>query len=262
MRLLRTPVGLLRLTSVGVAFAATMALASPDAFAQRRAAQPTNVLPMLVSSVTPQNGQLMANVLIGSHSVLTPLTMSARPAAPGAVCPILDLSLGPINLSLLGLNVDTSPICLVVTAQQGGGLLGDLLCGIANLLNQGTPLADILAGLTQVQLDTLNNGLTQLLNQAVFIPLTSSNAVTSATCSILHLSLGPLDLTLLGLRVQLNNCNNGPVTVDVTATPGGGLLGDLLCGLSNLLNNNAPNQTPPLLSLLQQIAALLGNLLG
>ena len=49
----------------------------------------------------------------------------------------LNLALGPINLSLLGLNVDTSPICLDITAQQGGGLLGDLLCGVANLLNGG-----------------------------------------------------------------------------------------------------------------------------
>jgi hypothetical protein len=253
---------------VGLAVAATLALASPDAFAQRRAPQPINVVPITVASVTPQAGQLVANVLIGSHSVLVPLTMTARPAPAAAgvqaaaVCPILDLSLGPINLSLLGLNVDTSPICLVVTAQQGGGLLGDLLCGIANLLNQGTPLADILAGLTQTQLDTLNYGMTQLLNQAVFIPLTSSNAVTSATCSILHLALGPLDLNLLGLRVELDNCHNGPVTVDITATQGGGLLGDLLCGLTNLLNNNGPNQTPAVLSLLQQIAALLGRILG
>lgn len=265
---LRTPVELGRLSAVGLALAAALTLAVPDAYAQRRAAQPMNVVPITVASVTPQAGQLVANVLIGSHSVPVPLTMAARPAPAGAgvqaaaTCPILDLSLGPINLSLLGLNVDTSPICLVITAQQGGGLLGDLLCGIANLLNQGTPLADILAGLTQTQLDTLNFGLTQLLNQAVFIPLTSSNAVTGATCSVLSLSLGPLDLTLLGLRVQLNNCSNGPVTLDVTATQGGGLLGDLLCGLTNLLNNNGPNQTAPVMNLLRQISALLGRLLG
>lgn len=265
MSLLRTRAGALRVTSVGLACAAMLALGATDSFAQRRAAQPTNVVPITVASVTPQAGQLVANVLIGSHSVLVPLTMTARPAPAGAAaasCPILDLSLGPINLSLLGLNVDTSPICLVVTAHQGGGLLGDLLCGIANLLNQGTPLADVLAGLSQTQLDTLNFGLTQLLNQAVFIPLTSSNAVTSATCSILHLSLGPLDLNLLGLQVQLNNCSNGPVVVDVTATQGGGLLGDLLCGVANLLHNNAPNQTPAVLNLLNQIAQLLGGILG
>ena len=50
-------------------------------------------------------------------------------------------------------------------------------------------------------------------------------------CRILTLQLGPLDLNLLGLRVQLNRVN-----LRITAIPGGGLLGDLLCGIANLLN--------------------------
>jgi hypothetical protein len=50
-------------------------------------------------------------------------------------------------------------------------------------------------------------------------------------CNILTLVLGPLDLNLLGLRVQLNRIN-----LRITAIPGGGLLGDLLCGIANLLN--------------------------
>lgn len=263
MSYLRARVGLSRLTAVGLAFTATLALSTSDAYAQRkRAPQTINVVPITVASVTPQAGQLVANVLIGSHSVPVPINLSVGELAANATCPILNLQLGPINLSLLGLNVDTSSICLDITAQQGGGLLGDLLCGIANLLSGGTPLADVLAGLTPDQLNTLNFGLTQVLNQAVFIPLTSSEAVTAATCEILSLALGPLDLNLLGLRVELDDCANGPVTVDVTATQGGGLLGDLLCGLTNLLNNNSSNQTPPVLNLLRQIAAVLGSLLG
>jgi len=51
------------------------------------------------------------------------------------------------------------------------------------------------------------------------------------TCPVLTLTLGPLDLNLLGLRVQLNRVN-----LRITAIQGGGLLGDLLCGLSGLLN--------------------------
>jgi hypothetical protein len=50
-------------------------------------------------------------------------------------------------------------------------------------------------------------------------------------CKVLTLNLGPLDLNLLGLRVQLNQVN-----LRITAIPGGGLLGDLLCGVANLLN--------------------------
>jgi hypothetical protein len=50
-------------------------------------------------------------------------------------------------------------------------------------------------------------------------------------CPILTLVLGPLDLNLLGLRIQLNRIN-----LRITAIPGGGLLGDLLCAIANLLN--------------------------
>jgi hypothetical protein len=51
----------------------------------------------------------------------------------------------------------------------------------------------------------------------------------------LHLTLGPLDLNLLGLQVHLNQ-----VVLDVTAVPGAGnLLGNLLCAVANLLNNPA-----------------------
>jgi hypothetical protein len=50
-------------------------------------------------------------------------------------CNILDLDLGAIHLDLLGLNVNLAPVALDVTAQPGGGLLGDLLCAVAGLLN-------------------------------------------------------------------------------------------------------------------------------
>jgi hypothetical protein len=59
-----------------------------------------------------------------------------------------------------------------------------------------------------------------------------TRAATTASCQILHLDLGPLDLNLLGLNVHLNE-----VVLDITATPGAGnLLGNLLCGVANLLN--------------------------
>jgi hypothetical protein len=56
-----------------------------------------------------------------------------------ATCQILDLTLGPIDLTLLGLHLHVNRIHITLTATQGGGLLGDLLCSIANLLN-GDPL--------------------------------------------------------------------------------------------------------------------------
>jgi hypothetical protein len=235
-------------------------LFASDAFAQRKPPSTFNVLPINFTSVTVQGGQLVAAGTIGSTAFQQPLVLTPGALLPGATCPILDLSLGPINLSLLGLNVDTSPICLEITATQGGGLLGDLLCGIANLLNGGTPLATILAGLTSSQLNTLNTGLTTVLNQ-VFAQATSSKAVVGATCDVLNLAVGPLDLSILGLNVSLDDCSGGPVTVDITATQGGGLLGDLLCSLSDLLSGPNPNTTA-VLQVLRQIARTIGQLIG
>jgi hypothetical protein len=51
-------------------------------------------------------------------------------------CQILDLTLGPIHLDLLGLVVDTNQIHLQITAESGpGNLLGNLLCSVAHLLD-------------------------------------------------------------------------------------------------------------------------------
>lgn len=246
-----------------VALVAMLAVSAPDAFAQQgKGKKPTtvNVLPITIQSVTVTGGQLMANGLVGTTAFSTPITLTPQ-AVPGAACPILNLSLGPINLDLLGLNVDTSPICLDITAVPGSGaLLGNLLCGIANLLNSGLTQSAVLSGLTPQELATLDSGLTQLLNQAVFVPLSSSEALQSATCNVLSLAIGPVDLNLLGLRVELDDCDDGPVTLDITADPAGGLLGSLLCSLANLLNSSG-TQTA-ILAVLRNIAALIGALVA
>jgi hypothetical protein len=67
------------------------------------------------------------------------------------------------------------------------------------------------------------------------ISMLLDSAATQASCEILHLELGPLDLNLLGLEVHLNR-----IVLDITAVPGAGnLLGNLLCAIANLLNGNA-----------------------
>lgn len=143
-------------------------------------------------------------------------------AGMGGGCSVLDLSLAPINLALLGLHVDTSPICLSITAFQGEGLLGDLLCGLAG----GD--TSLLGGLG----DLLSPVLTGALEQATPVPHAAQGDVCSGDCDVLPLSLGPIDLTLLGLNVHLDDCSDGPVQVCVSATATEGLLGGLLCGLA------------------------------
>jgi len=224
--------------------------------------QATSLLPLRITNVAVQNGQLIANGLIGNQAFTAPLTVTAAPQSTAAT-PILSLQLAPIHLNLLGLTVDTSNICLNVSAQAGpGNLLGNLLSNVANLLNDGSSLGGILGGLTSAQTTALTSGITGLLNGALGAA-TSSSATPSVTPgNVLHLSLGPVNLNLLGLQVRLDNCNNGPVTVDISAVPGpGNLLGNLISGLAGILDRN---HVPPglLRNQLSQISNAINGLLG
>jgi len=231
-------------------------LAAPTLTGQQLVAQAMNL--HFTGFTTNQAGQLMANGTAFNIPLSTPVTLTTTPNAADPTCPILNLHLNAIHLDLLGLNVDTSNICLAINAESGpGNLLGNLLCNVANLLNTGTPLSNILNGLTSVNPTDLTSGLTSLLN-GVVNNLTGSLASSAAdpqadpggVCNVLDLSLGPVQLNLLGLEVNLDNCANGPVTVDVTAQPGpGNLLGNLLCNVADLLNQpNATNAVEALLN--------------
>ena len=99
---------------------------------------------------------------------------------------------------------------------------------------------------------TLTNTAGTVLGSIVqTVSLIVNSAATQASCEILHLELGPLDLNLLGLVVHLDR-----VVLDITAVPGAGnLLGNLLCAIANLLNSGGPLQQ--IINLLNQILALL-----
>jgi hypothetical protein len=270
-----------KLVSAVTALAVLSMTSSLPFFAADALAKPKNntisVVPT-ITSVTVVGGQLVAagtaTATIKGQTYTVPFSgvpvdikLAANQQGAGA-CPILDLMLGPIHLNLLGLDVQTSPICLTITAFDQGGLLGDLLCSIANLLNGGLTLSQILAGqgtgtlpgLTAAQLTSLLGGLANLLNAALAnLYQAILTLITQGTqqhqCAILHLELGPLDLTLLGLQVVLDNCMNGPVTVDITGITGqGNLLGNLLC---QLLGGGLINIGTTLQNILNQILSLL-----
>ncbi|HKG42663.1 MAG TPA: hypothetical protein VKB10_00290 [Gaiellaceae bacterium] len=48
-----------------------------------------------------------------------------------AICTVLDLTLGPLDLNLLGLMVHLDRVHLLITANSEGGILGSLLCSLA-----------------------------------------------------------------------------------------------------------------------------------
>jgi hypothetical protein len=91
-------------------------------------------------------------------------------------------------------------------------------------------------------------GATQTVNQAF-----TNLVVTPAAqrCTILHLDLGPIFLNLLGLQLTTS-----PITLDLTAVAGAGnLLGNLLCAVAHLLDQNP--LAAAIQNLLSQINAIL-----
>jgi hypothetical protein len=133
-------------------------------------------------------------------------------------CNILTLTLQQLDLTLLGLNVHLDKVNLRVTGQRRGGILGRLFCSLAgakaNLAKASTAAhkLTVRASRHPMQLMSISTGVRAKTAQA-------------ATCSVLDLVLGPLHLNLLGLVIDLNR-----VHLTITATRGGGILGDLFCG--------------------------------
>jgi hypothetical protein len=193
---------------------------------------------------TPEAPVLNAVVSLGNDIDVVPITLTTQELTPeqqqAGECAILNLELGPIDLDLLGLEVDTSAICLDITAVEGAGVLGDLLCGLSGGLDLGGIIDELGAQLDDV-LGQLDDLLDDLFDQAFTVTevfgqaLGGGGEVTvqqEGICDVLFLSLGPVDLNLLGLNVALDDCEDGPVTIDVNANPEGGLLGQVLCGIA------------------------------
>src|SRR4029453_4321682 len=96
-----------------------------------------------------ENGAVVATgLLTGTVTTATGVVSSVArtitlPVVIGdTTCEILHLDLGPLTLDLLGLQIDLSRIVLDITAEAGAGnLLGNLLCAVANLLNDPGGLA-------------------------------------------------------------------------------------------------------------------------
>ncbi|MCD4535925.1 hypothetical protein LRP67_17695 [Nocardioides sp. cx-169] len=86
-------------------------------------------------------------------------------------------------------------------------------------------------------------------------PVKAGKSVNArATCDILDLVLGPLDLDLLGLRVHLDRV----VLTIIAATGAGNLLGNLLCAVTGLLDGGLNGLLGRLVLLLNRILSQLG----
>ena len=139
----------------------------------------------------------------------------------------------------------SSPLAIPVT---GTGPTGTTFSGIFQLQRFAVDQGNLVAsGLLTGVLTTVTAAGTTTTSVARTVTMPA--AVTQATCDILHLDLGPLDLNILGLQIDLSR-----IVLDITAQSGAGnLLGNLLCAVANLLNSPGP-----LADLLNRILAILG----
>ncbi|MBI4899152.1 MAG: ABC transporter substrate-binding protein [Actinobacteria bacterium] len=116
--------------------------------------------------------------------------------------------------------------------------INQVIAGVGTLTGTFTPTQFVnqngqlgLQGIFQGSLTTVSG---------TVIPITQTvtsligNLTPSGSCKILTLDLGPLHLDLLGLVVDLS-----AVHLNITAQSGNGnLLGNLLCSVAGLLDNN------------------------
>jgi predicted nucleotidyltransferase len=161
---------------------------------------------------------------------------------------LITLHLKPIDLNLLGLEVQTNDITVTVSARSGSGeLLGNVLTLASNLIDL-QKASDALNQVLGTTVDLLNSG-------ALGINLGSGSFDTrpEATTDVLTLHVAPVHLDLLGALVDTS-----PVDVSITAHSGPGLiLGNIVTDLANLFND-LPGQPLNIDTLNQKLGDLLG----
>jgi hypothetical protein len=96
----------------------------------------------IVTGVTRHRGAATTFTALRTVRVATingvPARAKGTTARAAASCDVLNLVLGPLDLNLLGLQIDLSRIVLNIVAVTGAGnLLGNLLCAVAGLLDGG-----------------------------------------------------------------------------------------------------------------------------
>jgi hypothetical protein len=107
----------------------------------------------------------------------------------------------------------------------------------------GTPIGSVLVG--KVELPVLVGA------GAARAAATPSAVITQATCQVLHLDIGAINLNLLGLQFA-----TAPITIDLAADDAE-VLGQLICTALELVGN-----VVGLVDILNQILGLLTGLLG
>jgi hypothetical protein len=184
-------------------------------------------------------GVLTSRITGGGQTQVARTPVKFAVAAQAGRCHVLTLNLKDLQLSLLGLNVDLSEVNLRIFAVRrgdGSGILGRLFCALSRSsvrLGRGASVAQAQQAVRALNTRLQDHPMRAFRATAVLTSSGGASAAQAGSCQVLRLVLGPLDLNLLGLVVQLYGAGpNQPVTLTITATPGGGVLGDLFCSVS------------------------------
>jgi hypothetical protein len=176
-------------------------------------------------------------ILLGAVMfTLTPLSVSATTNGPAA----RSTRLAPAAVAVAFADGVTVPV--TGTTSKGGKFTGTFAISQFQVVGDQIVAVGTLTGTIQNSVGNVIGTVLKTIQMLV--------TIKAATCDILHLELGPLDLDLLGLEVHLNK-----IVLDIDADPTGGLLGALLCAVANLLDVGGP--LADIVGLLNQILALL-----
>lgn len=170
------------------------------------------------------------------HTSTVHSKLALTAATGGSGCKVLHLDLQELTLNLLGLNAHLDRVILDITGNRSGGVLGSLFCRLSHARIASARVAGVRALNSALRANKIQGH--ALRFTAYLHPQARSSATTPTpapaapptppVCPVLDLVVGPLNLQLLGLVVNLNR-----VHLSVTATPGGGAVGDLFCMLSH-----------------------------
>jgi hypothetical protein len=214
------------LAGAASAFALAGAQAAPTKTPARQARVNVGVQVMHFASTGRKlsaKGLVTATLTDNRGRTSTVHTAVALSASTGGGCKVLHLFLNELTLQLLGLNAHLDKVTLDITGQAKCGVLGSLFCKLSRAK---------VASARTTALRTLNAQVRHSQGHVLhFTALLSPKATSSAattTCQVLDLVVGPLNLQLLGLVVDLQK-----VHLTVTATRGAGALGDLFCQLAD-----------------------------
>jgi hypothetical protein len=238
----------MRARMLGAAALATLALAAPAEAGQGEAAgNGTVTIDVAVKKFSVAQREIVGRgVLTATLSDDQGNTQTARRGVRFAVvaqrarCSVLTLTLEDLQLDLLGLRVDTSAVNLRIFAiprGEGSGVLGRLFCALSRstIRLRGSVRAAEQARQTVRALNTRleRRPMRAFRATAALAAGPPEQAQAQPTCRVLNLLLGPLDLNLLGLVVELfGDDRRSPVRVTITAFPGQGAIGDLFCQLA------------------------------